>query len=1087
MFCEKKRIFVDDNPKQTFLMYHLSTPILRKALLSLFIVAGTVFCTISAQTAAQMNEWSRQAQEAEENKQYAEAIAYYELYREGYAKNYSESDDTYALVLFKLARCYFNTGNYLKAAEWGEKEAAATLSLYGKADEDFATSMQNLSVYYSRLGDQAKTIDCARIAVEAYKASVGEQHPKYAQALSNLARFLSDRGDYGEAMRMETMAMQVLKTTQGDGSESYITSLNNLSVYCAQLGDASKALEYAQTAQEQLVATGQVDGADYAMTLDRLANYHSSLGDYSKAVELCVQSMRLLRNTVGTNHPDYATVLSHLANNTSLLGSQRRAIDLGTRALTIRQSTLGKDHPLYAQSLNNLSHYYNALGDNTHAVEYGERALAIWHQEADGMNTDYAACLSNLSNYYSALGDIEKAVDYCVRAAEIRKAVLGATHPDYALSLNNLASLFFRHGEYERAKETGTRAMMTSRTSLGEQHPYYATALTNLAGYHAMLGDYDASLDFFGQGISISHANVLQQFPSLTTKQRALFWAKESYEFTDLFPAYTYLAHASSAPDLYDKSCLFAKGLLLSTEIEMNKLIQESGDQEALRMFEELQLNRMLLQQQFETPIAQRHLNTDSLIRLVNRQERALVRRSKVYGDFTQHLHTTWKDVQQALKADELAVEFLSFELYGTDSTMVAALTLRKDDQAPKFTPLFERRRLSQVSDPTFYHCPELTDLVWKPISAELRGIRRIYFSPAGALHNIGIEYAPGMETYEMYRLSTTREVITHSETHPSPPEGREYATTPDPSFPKEGKEDTPLATLYGGIDYDAPATNVTPSLGGGWGEASDGEMLVELHRAFVDSLDMRGLSAKSLPSTLIEVETIKESFERKNRQVGFFVGREATEASFKNLGGHTSPILHIATHGFYFTEKQVAGQSKLRFLGQNFSVNPSLGEGRGEAPLTGGRREAPLSEDKALTRSGLLFAGANSALQGKDIPLGEDDGILTAQEISRMDLRGVELVVLSACQTGKGDINQGEGVFGLQRGFKKAGAKTIVMSLWEVADEATQILMNAFYDQLILGKSKRQAFREAQKELRAHSGGRYDHPQFWAAFVLLD
>ena len=145
-------------------MYYLSTPILRKALLSLFIVAGTVFCTISAQTAAQMNEWSRQAQEAEENKQYAEAIAYYELYREGYAKNYSESDDTYALVLFKLARCYFNTGNYLKAAEWGEKEAAATLSLYGKADEDFATSMQNLSVYYSRLGDQAKTIACARIA-----------------------------------------------------------------------------------------------------------------------------------------------------------------------------------------------------------------------------------------------------------------------------------------------------------------------------------------------------------------------------------------------------------------------------------------------------------------------------------------------------------------------------------------------------------------------------------------------------------------------------------------------------------------------------------------------------------------------------------------------------------------------------------------------------------------------------------------------------------------------------------------------------------------------------------------------------------
>ena len=1039
---------------------------LGKSLLLILLMGCLAYSSLNAQTVAQMNQWSQQAQEAEDAKQYAEAITYYELYREGYAKNYSDNDDTYALVLFKLARCYFNTGNYLKATEWGEKEAAVTLSLYGKNDEDFATSMQNLSVYYSRLGDNAKAVDCGRTAVETFKASLGEQHPKYAQALSNLARYLSDQGLYGEAVRTETMAMQVLKTVQGDNSEAYVSSLNNLSVYCSQLGDAAKALEYGLMAQERLDATGQTDEASYAMTLDHLANYHSSLGNYSMAVELCVQSMRLLRNTVGTNHPDYATVLSDLANNTSLLGSQRRAIDLGTRALTIRETTLGKDHPLCAQSLNNLSHYYYALGDNAHAVEYGERALAIWQQDANGMNTDYAACLSNLSNYYSSLGDMEKAVDYCVRAAEIRKSVLGATHPDYALSLNNLASLFFRHGEYERAKETGTRAMMTSRTSLGEQHPNYATALTNLAGYHAMLGHFDESLDFFRQSINISHTNVIQQFAGLTSKQRALFWAKESYGFTDLFPAYTYLAHSATAPDLYDKSCLFAKSLLLSTEIEMNKLIQESGDEEALRMFEELQLNRRQLQKLLETPIAQRQINTDSLARVINRQERALVRRSKVYGDFSERLRTTWKDVQQALDDNEMAVEFLSFEIAGNNSTIMAALTLRKDDKEPKFIPLFEQRRLSEVSDPTFYHCPELTDLVWTPLKEELQGIKRIYFSPAGALHNIGIEYAPGMESYEMYRLTTTREIIDRPESLPlSPSQG--------------GGVVTPTATLYGGIDYNTPANNGTPP-SEGMGEASFspsegmGEALVALHRAFVDSLDMRGLSAKPLPATLAEVEAIKASFGRKRQEVNLLVGQEATETSFKGIGGHTSPILHIATHGFYFTEKQVAGQNKLRFLGN--SDSPSLGG-----------REMVLTEDKALTRSGLLFAGANAALLGKDIPLDTDDGILTAQEISRLDLRGLDLVVLSACQTGRGDINQGEGVFGLQRGFKKAGAKTIVMSLWEVADEATQLLMTAFYDHLLAGKSKREAFRQAQQELRTHESGRYDHPQFWAAFVLLD
>ena len=1029
----------------------------------LIIVTVASLTTVTAQTVAQMNEWSQRAQEAEDDKQYAEAISNYELYLEGYAKNYSQEDDTYALVLFKLARCYYNTGNYLKAAEYGEKEAAVTLALYGKNDEEFATSMQNLGVYYARLGDNTKALDCGHASAEAYKAAVGEQHPKYAQALSNLARFHSEVGNYSDAVRQETMAMQIFKAASGNDNESYLTSLNNLSVYYSQLGDAAKALEYGMMAQEQYLSEGQTDNAEYAMTLDHLANYHASAGDYSKASELCLQALRILRNTVGTAHPDYATVLSDLANTTSLLGNQRRAIEMGTRALTIRQDALGQDHPLCAQSLSNLSHYFSALGDNDKAVEYGEQALAIWQREANGMNTDYAACLSNLSNYYSALGNTDKAVEMCVQAAEIRKAVLGATHPDYALSLNNLASLLFRHGEYERAKETGSRAMMTSRTSLGEHHPNYATALSNLAGYHAMLGHYDESLDFFSQSISISYDNVLQQFAGLTAKRRTLFWNNISDDFTVVYPTYVFRSQATTAPDLYDKAALFAKGLLLSTEIEMNRLIQESGDKEAVKMFENLQLNRLQLQRLYETPVTQRQVNTDSLARAINRMERDLIRRSKVYGDFTMKLRSSWKDVQGALKNDEIAVEFLSFNIYGTDSTMVVALTLRKDDKEPKFIPLFEQRQLQGVSDPVYYHCPELTQLVWQPLQQELKGIHRIYFSPAGALHNIGIEYAPGMEEYEMYRLTSTREI----ETSPSPSQGGEKG-----------------AVLYGGVDYNASLASSPPS--GGMEEVSEEALNVsyDLHRALIDSLDVRGFSAKYLPGTLSEVEAIKQSLDRQHQPAVMHTGKDATETSVKEESGHAPRLLHLATHGFYFTAQQAKGQNKLRFLGQhNAQGNARLAT----FSLGGGQGEASLSEDKALTRSGLLFAGANNALEGQTMPMDADDGILTAQEISRLDLRGLDLVVLSACKTGQGDINQGEGVFGLQRGFKKAGAKTIVMSLWEVADEATQILMTTFYDHLLSGQSKREAFRGAQRYLRAIDNGRFDHPEFWAAFVLLD
>ena len=144
-------------------------------------------------------------------------------------------------------------------------------------------------------------------------------------------------------------------------------------------------------------------------------------------------------------------------------------------------------------------------------------------------------------------------------------------------------------------------------------------------------------------------------------------------------------------------------------------------------------------------------------------------------------------------------------------------------------------------------------------------------------------------------------------------------------------------------------------------------------------------------------------------------------------------------------------------------------------------------SEDNSLTRSGLIMAGANHILEGEDLPDNVDDGILTAKEIADVDLRGLDLVVLSACQTGLGDIAQGEGVFGLQRGFKKAGANSILMSLWEVNDEATQILMTQFYRNLLSGHSKYKSLQFAQKYLREYDNGQYDAPEYWAAFILLD
>ena len=212
-----------------------------------------------------------------------------------------------------------------------------------------------------------------------------------------------------------------------------------------------------------------------------------------------------------------------------------------------------------------------------------------------------------------------------------------------------------------------------------------------------------------------------------------------------------------------------------------------------------------------------------------------------------------------------------------------------------------------------------------------------------------------------------------------------------------------------------------------------------------------------------MESASIAALLRSSNYEVNALSEDAATEESFKMLSGSGIKILHIGTHGFYETEGDM--------------------ENAGYKFYTAASQQS--NEDKSLSCSGLLFAGANSALdprRNNEIPEGADDGILTAKEISRLDFQGLDLVVLSACQTGLGEIT-GEGVFGLQRGFKKAGAQTIVMSLWKVFDDSTQLLMTEFFKNLTAGMSKRAAFIAAQGVVRAQ----YPDPEHWAAFVMVD
>lgn len=387
------------------------------------------------------------------------------------------------------------------------------------------------------------------------------------------------------------------------------------------------------------------------------------------------------------------------------------------------------------------------------------------------------------------------------------------------------------------------------------------------------------------------------------------------------------------------------------------------------------------------------------------------------FASYGSLINVSWKEVQKSLKQESAAIEFM--EIVVSEGKKVYLASVLKKQGSPKMVILGSDDEIASISDA--YKSPETYRLIWEPLHPLLDGVKSIYFSATGRFYDMGIEYLPDSsgvifnQKYDVFRLSSTRELATS---------------------PKRSINDN--SVVYGGVYYGSKNN---------------------------ENRDETRSGLNYLPQTLEEAKNVAKTLSLSSSQnISLISADEATEESFKTLSGKTLGVLHIATHGFYWTERN-AKRMKMPFL------------------VKGKNRTA---EDKAMSRSGLFLANANFVMTGQSVPKGKEDGVLTSSEIAQLDLLNVNLVVLSACQTGLGETNS-EGVFGLQRGFKKAGAKTLVMSLWKVDDEATQILMSRFYQSVAEGKTLHDAFVLAQDFLRRTQEGRFNDPYYWAAFVMLD
>ena len=968
-----------------------------------------------------------------------------------------EKHPDYVLSLSKLGNYYCDLGDYKKAVEFGTMAMNLRKQSLGEKHPDYALSLSKLGNYYCDLGDYKKAVEFGTMAMNLRKQSLGEEHPDYALSLNNLAGYYSNLGDYRKAVEFGTQAMNICKQTLEENHPGYATSLSNLASYYCDLGEYNKAIEIGTMAMNLCKHTLGEKHLDYALSLSNLAGYYSNLGEYNKAVELGTQALNIRKQALGEKHPDYASSLNNLANYYYSLGDYNKAVELGTQALNIRKQTLGEKHPDYASSLGCLADYYSRLGNYNKAIELGRQALNIRKQTLGEKHPNYASSLGCLADYYSRLGNYNKAIELGRQALNIRKQTLGEKHPNYATSLNNLANYYSGLGDYNKAVELGTMAMNIYKETLGEKHPDYASSLSNLASYNYQCHNYQEAYRLLSKSIRIQKHIVLSMFKEATSRTRQTFWNKNNAEF-DFFLSFCLKAHNQDYNgELYDYSALFTKGLLLNAETNARDVILESGDTAIVKQFDALQSVRIMLNKQYEKPIAERTLNCDSLGNVAELMERELIKSSKAYGDFTRSLTITWKDVQNELADGDVAIEFISTPFLDNDSVMYIALALKKGYPEPKLIPLFEEKTLKELSNDNPNDAQQLFHLVWNPLLSELEGTRNVYFSPSGALYNIGIENLPisaaerMSDRYNMYRLSSTRLLALH------------------PHSTSERK-----TALFGGLDYEMSPQDVASN---NLKNAYHSEFIAQNRDASADFMERGGFGA--LPFSLKEVKSASKLLEANGYECHLFEGKDGTEEAFKSLSGKKVKVVHLSTHGAFVPKKEAKNtkqKNNFRFI-QFDDAAPQAQE-----------------EDQSLTRSFLVMAGGNMLKNYDSIPEGIDDGILTAQEIAHTDLRGCDLVVLSACETALGDITN-EGVMGLQRGFKKAGANTILMSLWKVDDQASSLLLTKFYENLLSKKMpKIDALKKAQDYVRNYEieveGKKekiFSDPKFWTSFILLD
>ncbi|MCK5126269.1 MAG: CHAT domain-containing protein [candidate division Zixibacteria bacterium] len=848
-----------------------------------------------------------------------------------------------------------------------------------------------------------------------------------------------------------------------------------------------------------------------ANVLCRLALYYESLRKFAEAEQLIIRSTKIRENILGSDHIDVARRLNSRAILLSRQAKYAEAEPLFARALAIREKVFSPDHAEVVRSINNLAIIYKKLGMYAEAELLYNQVLTIAKQT---QHPQMAMFLRNLGSLFWTQCRYQEAEPYLIHALTTNENNFGLEHWAVASNLGLLAKFYREQGRYDKAEPLLLRALAINKKIFGPEYPAVSEIQNELANLYVELGKNAEAEALYNKALAIrerAHQNhdlvaeTLERMSRLCriekNQSEALELAKRAcrirlknlYDNIALSSEKDALAFSQSSRnsvnnyltcfiDLQPANGAFTKetanivysnkGLISDGIFERQKSIVRETDSATLALAESFKSTKSQLSKLFVkgpgADIQVYRKEVDSLESFAIQLEANLSRRSASFRQYKDNRDISVNRLASLLSYKDILVEYLKYDYYQVkpDSSIPRYLAVLLTNEAkPIIVNLGDATEIEQSIDMYRKHMAyistagsvatladledygrisrKLHQLIWQPIEGFIVDKELALIAPDAALNTISFAGLVGsdesylIESCAIHYLSAGRDIIRLNALSES---GVGLFALGNPDYDASASDRSiglpESASAITKIDYA-----VNRNIRSGCGELSE-------------------IDLSPLPGSNLEIQNIAAIWEGTMDELAVIcLGRNATEDRFK-VNAPGKRVIHLATHGY--------------FLGGDCELD--MAENRYESKIR-------WTGENPLLHSGLFFAGANHHGEGAD-SAGVEDGILTAYEVSALDLLGTELVVLSACETGLGRIQSGEGVYGLRRAFQIAGAETVISTLWSVSDQMAAEMSSKLYDRkgVSLPDTIRRIQLEKIDELRRQN--KVDHPISWGALV---